>query len=327
MKKALWFLSALALTGLVAVACDDGTEPCNGLCDDTEACVRVQNDASHCFDAAFIAQRSDCLNADGSWVDGWALYLDDDEGLYLCRSNDDDYGDTCTSSDDCPTGQICNDDHVCEVDTAEHYRYVKIDDLSTKSSGDDPGADIDAVYHVKNGVAKSAVRQVGYKRSDGLTGKDASRKYLAADPEQAVGDADGIWTYPNPNGKCKYYKDNSTNISNATCKTNKDDPSCDWDYTFVSLGGQGGYIILEMDRDIEENDTIDVLEIGGNCKLVNTIDNGTGEGPGASGTEQMRVFVSVSKAAEGSHWKAIGEGQGANGTGVATFTVSGGALN
>ncbi len=211
----------------------------------------------------------------------------------------------CTDDTGCEQGYTCNlDTHKCEVSTnvEPQFKYVRVDDMSEKAcnggtvdanglcSLDDPGADIDAIALVKTGKATTyAVGLKGYLRGDGLTQTMAEEKgnVGAWNPSKAIGAPDSFTAYATGgkaahDGKCTYYTDSDHTIK-----------------PFVSLGGQGGYIIVEMSEKIEAGDTIDVLEVG-KCSLQNTSDGGSQ----TAQAEKIKVQVSVN---DKDGWKVIGE--------------------
>ena len=84
---------------------------------------------------------------------------------------------------------------------------------------------------------------------------------------------------------------------------------------FVSLGGKGGYIVVEMSEQIEAGDIIDVLEVGG-CTLQNTADGGNV----VAQAEKVKVQVSVNYT---DGWKVIDELQANSiNKGVISFEVT-----
>ena len=57
---------------------------------------------------------------------------------------------------------------------------------------------------------------------------------------------------------------------------------------FVSLGGEGGYIVVEMEEEIENGDTLEVLEVGG-CQFN---DGPVGSETGVTVKEPLLIAVS-----------------------------------
>lgn len=333
MKKSLWILSALALVGFAFTGCSNDCET-NDDCADGEYCIEAlvasaggndDTDSVEVGDMFCSACQTDC-QAD-------AAHPVCVESLHLCGARAAcDAGMTmqaeggyatcivgtvksCNADTDCENGMVCKD-KVCSPKTADEFKYVRIDDMSPvceldkttkKCHKDDPGADIDAVVLTKTstGAVSYAASVVGYQRSDGLKAGERydESKPIATDPNKAVGKPDSFTAYPNKDGKCVYYTD-----------------SAHTDHPYVSLGGQGGYIALQMSEAIEANDTIDVLEVGA-CDLQNTSD---GKAQKAL-TEPIKVSVSIS-GADGS-WKEVGQLE-ANDTnkGILSFKVSENAL-
>ena len=90
-------------------------------------------------------------------------------------------------------------------------------------------------------------------------------------------------------------------------------------YTFVSLGGEGGFIILEMGAAVENGDKLIVTELG-DCKLVKeTTRSGKG---GSAKAEEFKVSLTVSKEAADGDWKVV-IGSGTAQKGVVNATVAG----
>ena len=222
----------------------------------------------------------------------------------------------CTDESGCEEGYTCNlDTHKCEVSTnvEPQFKYVRVDDLSEAckkdSDGlchlDDPGADIDAIALVKTGKGTTYAKSVkGYSRSDGATETVAlvvDGKKPAVDPTKVLNEPDSFLSYATTgtsDGSCVYYTDTEKTI-----------------HPYVSLGGQGGYIIVEMSEKIEAGDKIDVLEVG-KCNLTNTSDGGSQEAK----AEKIQVQVSVN---DKDGWKIIGEGiADSTNKGVVTFEVT-----
>ena len=152
------------------------------------------------------------------------------------------------------------------------YRYVRIDDLSTKSNTVDGGADIDAVILGKaDGSISFAVGVDGFRHGGGK-GDDL-------DPMKALGAPDSFY---------RYYADDLS--------------VCDVDSNgFVSLGGTGGYLVLEMGETIEGGDLLTVLEVGG-CEY----DDAGHE----AFVEPVRVSISVANDLYQPYWVELGEKEG-----------------
>ncbi|MBQ9816585.1 MAG: hypothetical protein IJM59_03830 [Proteobacteria bacterium] len=218
----------------------------------------------------------------------------------------------CVSDVDCESGYICDASRICSpiAELEDKFRYVRIDDKSPacekdKKTGlcrsDDPGADIDAVVLTKSdGKVSYAVSVVGYMRSDGMKAGERIDDFapMATDPTRALGKPDAFTAYPLADGKCNYYMN--------AART---------EHPYVSLGGLGGYVALEMANAIEAGDKIDVLEVGA-CELQNTKDGAYQ----IAKSEGIQIQISVSRD---SGWKVIGE-QMATDTnkGILSFTVS-----
>lgn len=319
MKKALWVLSALALVGFGFAGCG-GEEECGDgyVCDNEEFCDGQCSGAENCFgedaDGKVICSKCQydcalmfpdtfkncnesaglCMN-DASCPAGMVA-KDNGNGTGLCETGD---AKTCTTNDQCGEGQVCDTASSMCVDEGSveaTFKYVRIDDLSDKCKmkGDkceakDPGADIDAIVLVKKsgGAAIYAESVTGYMRSDGIKAKDGTDSQVASDPAQALGAPDSFSDYANSHigGDCIYWKD-------------KD--AANLEHPYVSLGGLGGYLEVEMGGVIEKGDTLDILEVGG-CNLINTSDGGKQTAVG----EKIKVSISMSGDAE--TWNPVGE--------------------
>lgn len=290
MKKVLFTLSAIAVSGFMFSACDETVNA--DACDDL------------CAGQTPVCHVDDITGAGMCGPDCKEVGLVFDHKTALCVTP---FVGECKKDNDCEGDYKCDTEQgkcVPKGVSAPEYKYVRIDDLSdaSKATGEDPGADIDAVVLVKSGSKEQiyAVAHHGYKRGDGKSSVDDKTK--AFDPDAIIGAPDSFVDYPD-SAKCNYYKENP--------KTN---PAKE--YTFVSLGGQAkdgtsGYIIVEMGGKIEVNDQLDVLELG-NCKLANT---STSDGVKAV-AEEIEVHISIS-AEFGGDWVSIGTG-----TGVVSNTIT-----
>jgi len=149
----------------------------------------------------------------------------------------------------------------------ESFRFVRIDDMSDRKMTIDGGADIDAVLLEKsNGTRYPAIDVEGYRHGGG-TGDDI-------DPTAALGLPDAFYAYP-------------------------DTDVCDVDDNeFVSIGGMGGYLIVEMEAAIDPGDRLTVLEVGG-CDY----------GDGTAFRERVNVSISVAEDYDG-QWTHLGTGEG-----------------
>ena len=152
------------------------------------------------------------------------------------------------------------------------YRFVRIDDLSTRSLSSD-GADIDAIILTKaNGEVFYASAVEGLIYSDPQTD--------GYNPEEALGAPDAFY--------------NAAMNDFSVCDIGETDAR-----PFVSLGGEGGVLVVRMDANIEEGDTLTVLEVGG-C------DYGNGEAI----VEEIGVSIAVSSDIDTGLWLELGSGQG-----------------
>lgn len=320
MKKLIWTLSALALTGLCFTACGDDEEECEaGKVWDTATgtCVVANQQPTDCRqDGCSDSNKPYCVPVpNGNYV---CSGTEDCETTNQIRDNDGYCvapvkPNACETSATCEDGEACGADNTCvpKADAANVYRYVRIDDLSTPDRSKDPGADIDAVviYNASNGKTGYAGRVADYKpNAEKFIEKIENNKNVAADPTKILKNPDAFTSYTNAGLG-----------SDATCKY-KDDGG---EFTFVSLGGEGGYIIVEMTEPIVNGTKLDILEVGG-CKLANT-ENDDGN---LAFREKMQVFVSVTDDKAGS-WKPgplferSGNKKDPNDQGLLSWEVSG----
>lgn len=303
MKKLLWTLSALSLMGLGLVGCGDADE--GDECTQSTDCLSDANPNMVCARDG-ICRTADC--GGDACIDGETCHPADKiytgvaackrvqlcpEGQWLNAENlcEKAEASSCKEDGDCNEGEHCNDG-VCEPGDGDPvYKFVRIQDLSSNktTTKEDPGADIDAIALTKAADPNDTTYAVGvrgFARSDGTSSNPD--KTIAATPEKALGAPDAFVSYASTgkgDGTCNYRKDG-----------NKDN-----EYTFVSLGGLGGYLIVEMAKAIENGDTLTVFELG-ECKLNGTNDNKHS----TAGAEKMKVSVSVSESTEGD-WRDIGD--------------------
>lgn len=310
MKKSLWILSALALAGFCMTGCLEGAGPvdgeqvdndeyCNGQCEDGEYCLYSSDLESGECSACPV----DC-----------AL----ENSLYpVCIVLDGGVGPVCVATANCPDGQgyakdesghyVCSngdpiDDPAPEAGAGQ---FIRVDDMSSleescgglvdgKCKKDDPGADIDTIVVKKANsggyiYVKEVVEFGRVKNVDRLSDRPVS-----SDPKKLEGAPDSLISYPGT-GSCYYLKKDS----------NKDD----YDFTFASLGGMGGYVVVKMAEQFHAGDTVDVIELG-DCELVNLHDSDKVSKSNV-GAETMKVQVSIS--GEDGSWKVLGEAGKATG--------------
>ena len=170
----------------------------------------------------------------------------------------------------CAEGESCVNG-VCQAGTVYlNYRFVRIDDKSATDASEDGGADIDAVLLFKGGSGEyiTASDVVAYEHG-GLPSEQF-------DSTEALGAPDAFYDYP----------------ITETCAV---------DGGFVSLGGIGGYLVLEFAEgtSFDDGDTISVLEVG----------NRQWSG-GTAIEDPIDVSVSVSRDPDTSVWEYIGGGVG-----------------
>lgn len=245
---------------------------------------------------------------------------------------------TCEDDAGCEDGYICDDtEKVCVEGTRDElgeYKFVRIDDLTDVNdacckdttcekndedknvcTNEDPGADIDAIALKKatDGSVTYAKRVVEYKNNftAGVSVFYKEDNTIAINPEKVTGAPDSLFEYateaglPADDAKCRYVKEGITDGNYG--------PD---DYTFVSLGGAGGYIVVEMDQKIENGDTVDVLEVG-DCELISST------GTTTSSSKVMKEDVSVQVSVNGNDgWKTIKESGHAT-NGLISISVAG----
>jgi hypothetical protein len=302
MKKVLWVLSSLALVGMGFVGCDDDEDACNNDCEDNQICAPLSTGTSECVDKAKILDKCKADDAK-SLKNCYVLKKDGDD--YRCIIDEVKCTNYCYGDSDCSSGSSCDTaSHTCKAGASTDYKYIRIDDLTPASETagkSDPGVDLDAIVLVKAGGSQKYVKDVKqYKRGDNKTGNDA--KVFAGDEKKIVGAPDSLTAYGTDGATCKYFQDSSNSKGDSKCDPDKygqsgygtkaDGTACDYSYTFVSLGGVGGYIVVEMEDKLEVGDQLDIVEVG-NCKLVNTA-SGSEIAASRVGAENMEVRVSVS---------------------------------
>jgi hypothetical protein len=126
------------------------------------------------------------------------------------------------------TGTDAGGDTAADTPQFQTYHYILIEDLDNEASGPRPGADIDGV-ELLHGGTRSYLAEIEESRNGGEVAPGAN-----ADFNNAIGQ---------PEGQC----------------VGRDDS--EWDLeTFVSLGGEGGYLLAYFDdlAPIENGDTITV---------------------------------------------------------------------
>lgn len=175
---------------------------------------------------------------------------------------------------DMTTGTDTNTNTDTAGDTSEDttpslsYRFIRIDDVSGPGVDIDSGADIDAIL-----LEKSDGTSVGAETLEGF--EHGGGQGDAVNPNDALGQPDSFTDWEGT------------------------DPVCDLGGGYVSLGGDGGLLIVGMPQDIETGDTITVLEVGG-C---------TGNEGGAGIPDAIEVSVSVGNDIDGS-WTFVTSGEG-----------------
>jgi hypothetical protein len=293
-----------------AKTCEKDTDCESGYVCKAKQCVADANACENDVDCetGYVCKAKQCV------VDAKTCEKDTDcETGYVCKDKQcvaD--AKTCEKDTDCEAGYVCKDKQ-CVVEVYNEFKYVRIDDMSVACTldkdglchVDDPGADIDAVVLAKvDNTLHYAVSVTGYQRSDGLKAGERFDQNIpaATDPTRALGQPDAFAAYPAVDGKCAYYIDAAKTV-----------------HPYVSLGGMGGYVVLEMANAIEAGDKIDVLEIGA-CDLQNTKDGGSQ----IAKAEEIQISISST----GENWKIVGK-HSADSTnkGILSFTISSNMLN
>ncbi|MBQ9244619.1 MAG: hypothetical protein IJ165_15575 [Proteobacteria bacterium] len=309
MKKSLWILSALALAGFCMTGCLEGAGPVDGeQVDNDEYCDGQCGDSEYCLYSSDL-ESGECSACPVDCALENSLYP-------VCIVLDGGVGPVCVATANCPDGQgyakdesghyVCSngdpiDDPAPEAGAGQ---FIRVDDVSTfeeacgkfengKCSKDDPGADLDAIVVRKaDGGYLYAKEIMAYSR--GAEKDRVTERGVSGDPTAVLGKPDSLISYPD-SGDCYYLQKDS----------NKDD----YKFTFMSLGGEGGYVEVKMDDVFHAGDTVDIIELG-NCELVNT-HSGQGVSKSKVGAESMKVQVSIS--GEDGSWKVLGSAGKATG--------------
>lgn len=221
----------------------------------------------------------------------------------VCVKKDDSPATTCDSDEACDFGYICDTEHhVCiENENATPYYYIKIDDLSpaeyTSETKEDPGIDIDAIVATKSdGTIAYAESVMAYIRGDGTSNKAARKAYA---PEAVLGKPDAFQNFPEDLAACHYYRD-------PIPETAEDEHI----YTFLSLGGLGGSLIVKLSEPLQAGDQLDILELSG-CSLQSAKQNDNA----TAMTEENGMQVSISKTSDpDGEWRILGKGTATQGT-------------
>lgn len=310
MKKSLWILSALALAGFCMTGCLEGLESspeagdvvdndkyCDGLCEAGEFCILSDD-----------LETGECAECSKKC---------DEPGYPVCIILDGGIGEVCVATATCPDGQgyqydedlkhyLCSEGDPVEPEPEVGAGlYIRVDDMSSleescgglvdgKCKKDDPGADIDTIVVRKANsggyIYVDEVVEFGrVKNVDRLSDRPVS-----SDPKKLEGAPDSLLSYPEA-GSCYYLK--------------KDSDKDDYDFTFASLGGEGGYVVVKMKEQFHAGDSVDVIELG-DCELVNLHDSDK-IAKSNVGAETMKVQVSVS--GEDGTWKVLGASGNAKG--------------
>ena len=184
------------------------------------------------------------------------------------------------------------------VDTAEDtttgpvYTFIRVDDLSTDVTGEDPGADIDAINLIKAADSRRVF-------ANSVSSYSAATTVRSGDANEALGAPDGFPTFATDGSTatCQLYKDLTA------CQAAPDDATA-CAPTFVSMGGTGGYVIVSIPDGemIEEGDTVQVFEMG-NCEFESKDNPGT---TGNAAAEPVKIQVSIAGDVDGS-WVVVSD--------------------
>ena len=117
---------------------------------------------------------------------------------------------------------------------------------------------------------------------------------ITNDPNQALGAPDAFYEYATGDAA----DDDDDGIPNYldVCEVG-DDTTPD---EFLSLGGEGGFVVLRMGGTIEQGDSVEVLEVG-DCDFGGNND---------AIPEEVEVAVSVAREPENAYWVTLGTGEG-----------------
>lgn len=307
-------LSALAVTGLFNfAACDDEEETPAGVCDASVDPCKARTDGKTICNV--VNGKAVCairLGCDGDQVMG-------EDGLCMAPEPS---GTPCDAQGQCAEEGYTCVEGFCQVAPAS-FKFVMIEDLSTACSEaktcttEDPGADIDAVVLKKGGSndnLKYAAAVRGYKRSDGKQATTSDNE-MATNPEKATGKPDSFVAYPTADGICYYYSKDVSSSDEANRIR-----------TYVSLGGKGGQLILEMEDAIEAGDIIDVLELG-KCNLYNTKSAPDAKDKDVAKSEPIQIQVAVTDDASSNLWNIVGTDEASDkNKGILSFNILGSHL-
>lgn len=196
-----------------------------------------------------------------------------------CEVDDDADADGGTSTDGTTDGATDGTTDGTEP-ILLNYRYVRVTDISGNDTGNNPGADIDAIILTKAGggdVMPTAV-------IDSFSGSNATEAIV---PEEVLTLDAFSTSNPSSGATCSLYRDaNGTNS------------------TFFALGGDGFVTVQFAEPGLEVGDTLRVLEVG-NCEFTG-LDGNTG----TAGAENVMVEVSVGSDASGTWRTVVSNGSG-----------------
>jgi hypothetical protein len=349
MKKTIWALSAMAMLGLFnLVACDEEETPsvnnCNEDkdCGENRYCVTAKTGKKVCsqYDAC-CDKKDDNSQCDREFDESGAC-VDKGGDIVNCTSDTQcKKGETCEKPEGSTQGQCKKASEAVKT-----FKYVRIDDASdgTKYTGEwdaakkcaktkdgiceeDPGADLDAIVLVKNGTPSYAAEIYDYKFGIAQAGikfnkDDKNAPKLATNPLNVVGAPDSIDQYGKDEVTCKLYIDPE---EKHCFGDGKDGVACT-DRPYVSLGGPGGYIIVEMEQAIEANDKLDILEVG-DCKTLNCDEDSADKcGSRKALADGVKVYVSMSDDTK-EDWKVIADTAQAPQKGVISLEITSALLS
>ena len=337
MKKSLFALAAVASLGLFLAGCGEDSDPCDDLsCTDAQTC-RTYYDSLNILRGACAVSDEVCSkqglvvkeDTTKAGADRWTCAAG--ESTAKCTKDADCSVDGSMKCDiDGDHGALNTCYTPSAIEQATEYKYVKIQDETPEvKTGYDPGADIDAVVLTKSaangGGEYYAADVVQYWRGGGQVckGKDQSKckePGHAYDPDKIIGAPDAVVDYANPDreGICHYLDTANTDYTNE--ETGKV-------FLFVSLGGKGnvdgkstGFIIVQMQKKIENGDNLSVMELGG-CKIKKEDTFDKNKDINNAEAEKISVSVAISDDAADGEWIEVIKSSSAT-KGVVSATVA-----
>ena len=282
--------------------CESSNDCADGLVCKDKVCVEPEEQPKSCEsngDCAdgFVCKDKVCIEDDAATCES----PNDCDGDFVCQDGHCVKPELkpCANNEDCDENMICENE-VCIEDNQPKempYLFVKIEDLSPAeydSDTEEPGLDIDALVLSKNDIKSYADSVVSYIRGDGKSNKVERKAYA---PEAVLGAPDAFAGYPEDMTTCNYYKV-------PVPQTNEDEHK----YNFLSLGGLGGTLIVQMAMPMEEGDTLEILELG-DCTLKQSKQD---DQKATVEKDGLRVSISNSSAPS-AKWIELSQSEIANG--------------